>query len=152
MANSESAKTGPLRNSAIATSPEEKAFAEVVEMIQAARGRALATVNTTIIDLYWRVGEYICRKLETAAWGEGVVDQLASYIQQCQPNIRGFTRANLFRMKQFYETYRCDEKVAPLVRQLPWTHDLLILAQSKDTTLNAIAKKLSVRPKDIATY
>ena len=49
-------------------------------MIQAARGRAVAAVNTTLVDLYWRVGEYISRKLETATWGEGVVHELADYI------------------------------------------------------------------------
>ena len=100
-------------------------------MIQASRGRALAAVNTALIDLYWRIGEYISRKLETAAWGEGVVEALARYIQRHHPSLRGFTRPNLFRMRQFFEAYRGDEKVSPLVRQLPWTHHLIILSQSK---------------------
>ena len=77
------------------------------------------------------MGEYISRKLATAAWGEGVVDELARYIAQEQPDIKGFTRRNLFRMRQFYETYRADAKVSPLVTQLPWTHNLLILSQCK---------------------
>jgi len=111
--------------SPLEAAPDEEAFAEVVEMIQAARGRALAAVNTALIDLYWRVGEYISRKLETAAWGEGVIKALAHYIQRHQPNLRGFARPNLFRMRQFYEAYRGDEKVSPLVRQLPWTHHLI---------------------------
>lgn len=100
-------------------------------MIQVTRGRALAAVNTALVDLYWRVGEYISRKLETAAWGEGVVQALASYIARRHPGLNGFTRANLFRMRQFYETYRSDETVAPLVRQLPWSHNLLILSRCK---------------------
>jgi len=111
--------------------PEEQAFAEVVAMIQASRGRALAAVNTELVDLYWRVGEYISRKLETAAWGEGVVDALARYIQRHHPGLLGFTRSNLFRMKQFYEAYRSEVKVAPLVRLLPWSHHLLILGRCK---------------------
>jgi predicted nuclease of restriction endonuclease-like (RecB) superfamily len=111
--------------------PEEQAFAEVVAMIQASRGRALAAVNTELVDLYWRVGEYIARKLETAAWGEGVIDALARYIQRHHPGLRGFTRPNLFRMRQFYEAYKGDEKVSALLRQLPWTHHLIILGQSK---------------------
>lgn len=110
---------------------EEQAFAEVVEMIQAARGRALATINTALVDLYWRIGEYISRKLETAAWGEGVVDALAAYIARSHPGLSGFTRPNLFRMKQFYDTYRGDEKVAPLLRQLPWSANLHILSKCK---------------------
>ena len=105
--------------------PLEAAFAEVVAMIQSARGRTLAMVNTSLIDLYWRVGEYISRKLEAAAWGEGVVDELARFIQRTQPNLRGFTRPNLFRMRQFFEAYRDRKKVSALLTQLPWTHHLL---------------------------
>lgn len=59
----------PPTTSAVSAASEERACAEVVEMIQAARGRAVAAVNTALIDLYWRVGEYISRKLETATWG-----------------------------------------------------------------------------------
>jgi predicted nuclease of restriction endonuclease-like (RecB) superfamily len=117
--------------SALSALPEEPAFAEVVEMIQAARGRALAAVNTALVDLYWQIGEYISCKLETAAWGESVVEALASYIARRHPGLNGFTRASLFRMRQFYETYRGDEKVAPLVRQIPWSHNLLILSRCK---------------------
>lgn len=106
-------------------------FDEVVRLIDAARGRAVAAVNTTLIELYWSIGEHISRKIESAAWGEGVVDQLAAHIAQTHPGLRGFTRPNLFRMRQFYEAYRGDEKFSPLVRQLPWTHNLLILGKSK---------------------
>jgi predicted nuclease of restriction endonuclease-like (RecB) superfamily len=109
----------------------EVAFDEVVEMIRQARQRAFQAVNTELIDLYWRVGEYLSRKIESAAWGEGVVEQLARYIAARHPGLKGFTRRNLFRMRQFYETYRHDEKVSPLVTQLPWTHNLIILSRGK---------------------
>jgi predicted nuclease of restriction endonuclease-like (RecB) superfamily len=91
----------------------------------------VVAVNKELVDLYWQVGEHISRKLEAATWGEGVVDALAAYIARRHPGLNGFTRANLFRMRQFYETYRDDEKVAPLVRQLPWSHNLLILSRCK---------------------
>ena len=107
------------------------AFAEVVEMIASARKRAFQTVNTTLIDLYWQVGSYISRKIENAEWGDGVVRQLAEHLSHTQPSLRGFTRANLFRMRQFYETYRDHELVAPLARQLSWSHNMIILGQSK---------------------
>ena len=109
----------------------EASFAEVVGLIQQARQRAFQAVNSEIIDLYWQVGEIISRKLETATWGEGVVDQLARYIARKHPNIKGFTRRSLFRMRQFYETYRREKKLAPLVRQVSWTHNLLILSRCK---------------------
>lgn len=106
-------------------------FTEITQLIVAARQRALQTVNTALIDLYWQVGQIISRKIEQAEWGDGVVTQLAEHIAKTQPGLRGFTRPNLFRMRQFYEAYRDDEKVSPLVRQLPWTHNLIILSQGK---------------------
>ncbi len=106
-------------------------FTEITQLIVAARQRALQTVNTALIDLYWQVGQIISRKIEQAELGDGVVTQLAEHIAKTQPGLRGFTRPNLFRMRQFYEAYRDDEKVSPLVRQLPWTHNLIILSQGK---------------------
>lgn len=94
-------------------------------------GRAVQAVNSQLIDLYWQVGGYISRKLEQAEWGDSVVSQLATHLAKTQPGLRGFTRRNLFRMRQFYETYRGDEKVSALLSQLPWTHNLIIFIQSK---------------------
>ncbi|HLP76132.1 MAG TPA: PDDEXK nuclease domain-containing protein [Candidatus Paceibacterota bacterium] len=107
------------------------AFREIVELIQSARTRAFQAVNTELIGLYWRVGEYISRKLATAAWGEGVVDELARYIARQHPELKGFARPNLFRMRQFYETYQGDTKVSPLLRQLSWSHNILIVTRCK---------------------
>jgi hypothetical protein len=111
--------------------PWQADFDKVVRLIDAARSHAVAAVNTTLIELYWSIGEYISHKIESAAWGEGVVDQLAAHIARTHPGLRGYTRPNLFRMRQFYETYQGDEKVSPLVTQLPWTRNLLILSRSK---------------------
>ena len=110
---------------------DEAGFSEVVRLIAASRQRALQAVNTTLIDLYWQVGEIISRKTQAAEWGDGVVPQLAAYIARTQPGLRGFTRPNLFRMKHFYEAYRDQPIVSALLRQLPWTHHLIILGQSK---------------------
>lgn len=116
---------------ALARGVSTSEFAEVLRLIEAARGRAFAAVNQELVGLYWQIGECISRKLESAAWGEGVVEQLAAYIARMYPELRGFARANLFRMRQFYETYRGDEKVATLLRQLPWSHNLAILSRCK---------------------
>lgn len=112
-------------------SKDEGAFSEIVRLIAAAREQAVRDVNTILIDLYWKVGEIISRKIEAAEWGDATVDRLAQYIARTQPGIRGFSRPNLFRMRQFYETYKDDAIVSPLVRQLPWSHHLIILGQSK---------------------
>ena len=101
-----------------ATPPLDRGFTEVIQLIATARQRALQAVNTTLIDLYWQVGAIISRKIAAAEWGDGVVTQLAAHIARTQPGLRGFTRPNLFRMRQFYEAYQGDEIVSPLVRQL----------------------------------
>jgi len=136
-----------LKATPAAVAAPEATFREVVGLIQSARTRALQAVNTELIDLYWQVGQYISRKLETAAWGEGVVDQLARFIARQHPEIKGFTRRSLFRMRQFYETYRRDKKVSPLVRQLPWTHNLLIFMRCKRTEEREFYLRLTVREK-----
>jgi predicted nuclease of restriction endonuclease-like (RecB) superfamily len=102
-----------------------------MRLIAMARERATQDVNTVLIDLYWKVGEIISHKIEAAEWGDGVVDRLAQFIARTEPGLRGFTRRNLFRMRQFYEAYRNDSKVSPPVTQLSWTHHLIILGQSK---------------------
>ena len=126
---------------------DERDFAEVVELIRSTRGRALAAVNTALVDLYWRVGEHISRKLDSAAWGDGVVDELSKHIQKHFPSIGGFTRANLFRMRQFHETYRGNAIVAALLRQLPWTHNLTILSQCKRAEEREFYIRLAIQEK-----
>ncbi len=116
---------------ALPPTPGDDRFGEVAQMIQQARQRAVQTVNSQLIELYWQVGAYISHKLATAEWGAAVVNQLADYLARTQSGLRGFTRSNLFRMRQFYETYQSDEKVATLWRLLSWSHHRLILAQCK---------------------
>ncbi|SEC10176.1 Predicted nuclease of restriction endonuclease-like (RecB) superfamily, DUF1016 family [Pseudomonas saponiphila] len=119
------------QETAAAISPTDVAFGEVAQMITTARQRAVRAVNTELVELYWQVGAYISRKIEAAEWGDGVVRQLADYLARQQPGLRGFTRRNLFRMRQFYEVYRGEEKVSAVLTQLPWTQNLIILAQGK---------------------
>jgi predicted nuclease of restriction endonuclease-like (RecB) superfamily len=114
--------------SALTPNPD---FAEITRLIDSARQRAYQAVNTTLIELYWQVGAYLSGKIAAVEWGEGVVEQLAQHIASTQPGLKGFTRRNLFRMRQFYETYCGQEEVSPLVRELPWTHNLIILSRSK---------------------
>jgi len=123
----------------------DAAFSEVAQMIAAARQRAVRAVNTELVELYWQVGAYISRKIEAAEWGDGVVQQLADYLARKQPGLRGFTRANLFRMRQFYEVYRDEEKVAPLVRQLSWSHNLVVLGQSKQSKEREFYLRMAVQ-------
>ncbi len=133
--------------SAAIDSALEKSFVEVVEMIQSAKQTVMQTVNAQLVELYWQVGAYISRKLEQSAWGDAVVQQLADYLAQTQPGLRGFTRRNLFRMLKFYEVYRDEAKVTPLLSQLPWTHNLIILNQSKRPEEREFYLRLAIQEK-----
>ena len=107
-------------------------FAEVVSLIQQTRTHVIRLANTALIDLYWNIGQYISEKIEASDWGDGVVKQLADYIAKNAPEAKGFSNKNLWRMKQFYETYNgVDEKLSPLVRQISWTNNLIILSRTK---------------------
>jgi len=107
----------------------EKQFLEVIGLIKKAKSNALKTVNTELITLYWKIGEYISRKIQIAEWGEGVVIQLASFIQAKCPEFKGYSDKNLWRMMQFYETYK-NTKLSALLREISWTNNLLILSKS----------------------
>lgn len=120
-------------------------FNEITQLIHAARQRAVLAVNTTLIELYWQVGQFISRKIAQAEWGDGVVVQLAEHLACTQPGLRGFTRSNLFRMRKFYDTYQGDEIVAPLVRQLPWSHNIIILNQGKRREEREFYLRLAIR-------
>ncbi|WP_263385557.1 PDDEXK nuclease domain-containing protein [Granulicella arctica] len=122
-------------------------FSEILTLISTSRDRALQAVNSTLISLYWEIGAMIRRKIEEADWGDGVVDELAAYIARKEPNLRGFTRRNLFRMRQFYEAYVSDPIVSPLVTQLPWSHHLVILGQSKRPEEREFYIKIAIRER-----
>ena len=82
-----------------------------------------------MINLYWNIGEYISKKIEQAEWGDSVVTELAKHIQQNEPEIKGFSDKNIWRMKQFFETYRDFPKLSTLLREISWSHNLAIFSR-----------------------
>lgn len=129
-AKARSATASAARKQSSARSPA-RPFDEVLALIAAAKRRAYQAVNAELVGLYWQVGEHLSNKLASAEWGDGVVADLAAAIAREHPGMRGFTQRNLFRMRQFYEAYRSQDRVSPLVTQLPWTHHLIILSGAK---------------------
>ena len=93
-------------------------FSNIISLIRQSQANALRSVNTELINLYWQVGEYISRQLAGAAWGEKTVDELAEYISNHHPEIKGFNRRGLYRMKQFYELYNNSSIVSSVLTQL----------------------------------
>ncbi|MBF0282119.1 MAG: DUF1016 family protein [Zetaproteobacteria bacterium] len=122
-------------------------FKEITQLIVAARQRAVQAVNTSLIELYWQVGRTISRKIAQAEWGDGVVTQLAAHLAHVQPGLRGFTSRNLFRMRKFYEIYQDEELVTALLSQLPWTHNLIILNQSKKPEEREFYLRVAIKEK-----
>ncbi len=106
-------------------------FGAVISIIENAKGRALKAVNAELINMYWEVGEYLSDLCSKSSFGDKVIDDVADYISSANPTIKGFNRRGLYRMRQFYETYRDDEFVTPLVTQISWTNHLLIMSKSK---------------------
>ncbi|CAN5324761.1 PDDEXK nuclease domain-containing protein [soil metagenome] len=86
-----------------------KQFSEILNLAKQARNSAYKSVNIELINLYWQVGEYISHKVESAEWGMNVVDKLAEYMEKKSPDLKGFDRRGLYRMKRFYETYSPQE-------------------------------------------
>lgn len=106
-------------------------FDKIIHIIDNARNRAMKAVNAELIQMYWSVGAYLSELCSASSFGDKIIDEVASYIAQENPNIKGFNRRGLYRMKQFYETYKDDEFVTPLVTQISWTNHLLIMSGSK---------------------
>ena len=96
-------------------------FKAVIEIIENAKSRALKAVNAGLINTYWELGKYISDLCIEASFGDKVIDEIAAYISDVAPAIKGFNRRSLYRMKQFYETYKDDEFVSAVLTQISWT-------------------------------
>ena len=105
---------------------------EVKERIRSAQYEALKTVNKELVGLYWDIGRMIVDRQDVEGWGKAVVEQLAADLRTEFPGVGGFSASNLWRMKAFFEAYTGLEKLAPLVREIGWSHNLAILERCKD--------------------
>lgn len=93
----------------------------LIKIIENSRNNALKKVNEELIRMYWKVGKYLSKEAEKAAFGDAYIDSVVNEIQSAFPGIKGFNRRGLYRMKQFYETYCGDEFVSALLTQISWT-------------------------------
>jgi predicted nuclease of restriction endonuclease-like (RecB) superfamily len=105
---------------------------EIKERIRSAQYEALKAVNKELVGLYWDIGRMIVERQDVEGWGKAVVEQLAADLRTEFPGVGGFSSSNLWRMKAFFEAYTGREKLAPLVREIGWSHNLAILERCKD--------------------
>jgi len=108
------------------------AFDDVIYIIENAREKAFRAVNRELINMYWGIGEYVSRRVSENGWGKSVIEDFSDFIQNRYIGIRGFSASNIWRMKQFYETYRGNEKLAALLREINWTNNLQIMSGKTD--------------------
>lgn len=106
-------------------------FIDILNLIKQSRFKALKAVNTELIDLYWKVGEYISQRLESEEWGLSVVDELSNYLLINEPTLKGFSNKNIWRMKQFYQQYKDYPNLSTLLREISWSHNLAIFSRCK---------------------
>lgn len=120
-------------------------FENILAIIENAKARALKAVNVELITMYREVGKYLSTLVAESSFGDKVIDEVAAYIAKTNPAIKGFNRRGLYRMKQFYEAYKDDEIVTPLVTQISWTNHLLILSGTKTAEERRFYIELCIR-------
>ena len=111
--------------------PYNEQFQKVVNIIESAKERAYRKVNEELITMYRDIGEYISKQSKNSSYGDAFVQMLADFFSENYPELKGFNRRGLYRMKQFYELYQGEEKVSPLVTQLSWSNHLKIMSACK---------------------
>ena len=105
---------------------------DVKKRIRSAQYEALKAVNKELISLYWDIGRMIIERQKGESWGKSVVEQLAKDLRAEFPRISGFSARNIWRMRSFYFTYKDHPKLPPLVAEIGWAHNLIIMEKCKD--------------------
>lgn len=105
---------------------------EILDKIHSARYSMLKTVNKETVALYWSIGKSVSKKVNEEQWGKSIVEKLAKDLQSEFPGIRGFSARNLWRMKTFYENYKDNAKLTPLVAEIGWVQNCIIIEKCKD--------------------
>ncbi len=106
-------------------------FTEIKNKIRNSQYEALKVVNKTLIALYWEIGREIYLKQQEKGWGKSVVEILANELQTEFPNVKGFSASNIWRMRNFFVTYKCSENLAPIVREISWSKNIAIMKKQK---------------------
>ncbi len=101
-------------------------LAQVKERVRTAQYEALKVVNTELVTLYWDIGKNIATKQMDSEHGASIAEALAADLRREFPGISGFSRRNVFYMREFYLLYALDERVQPLVAQIAWSHNRVI--------------------------
>ena len=105
---------------------------EVKTQVRQRQYQALRSANKELLALYWWIGEAISRRQAEHGWGKAVVETLAHDLQVEFPGRNGFSARNLWHMLDFYQEYAEKPKLQPLVAEISWAKNLLIMSRCKD--------------------
>lgn len=109
----------------------DEKFNKIIELIEQRKNNAYIKINEELILMYLDVGNFLYNLKQESNYGDKVTTKAAAFMKNNYPNIKGFTKRNIERMIEFYKTYKDDEIATPLVTELSWTNNLLILSGSK---------------------
>jgi len=107
-------------------------LAKVKARIQSAQYAALRAVNKELVALYWDIGRLIVERQGNQGWGRAVVAALSADLRSAFPGAGGFSAQNLWYMRQFYREYNGIRKLQPLVGEIGWAHNLIVMSRCKD--------------------
>lgn len=105
---------------------------DIKAKIRQAQYQALRSVNAELLHLHWDIGESIHQKQEALGWGRSVVETLARDLQTEFPGRNGFSARNIWNMLEFYREYSVRPKLQPLVAEISWAKNLIIMSRCKD--------------------
>lgn len=120
-------------------------FKQIVELINNRKNNAYRKINEEMIQLYFEVGKYVNELKEKSTYGDKISEKVAEFLKNNYPELKGFTKRNIERMIQFYNTYKDDEIAIPLITQLSWTNNLLILSGAKNQEERHFYLKLVIK-------
>ena len=108
---------------------------DIKTQIKLSQQKAFNAVNQEMISLYFNIGKMIDIWQKELGWGAKVIDKLSLDILNEFPTMSGFSTRNLKLMVQFYKEYSNDEFVQPIVAQIPWTHNIILIQKIKDKNI-----------------
>src|SRR3989304_541799 len=118
--------------SVIITAEYKSFLKEIKDRIYNAQYDALKAVNKELINLYWDIGRSIVAKQDELGWGKAIVETLAKDLQKEFPGMQGFSARNLWNMRILYLHYKDNQKLQPLVAEISWTKNVIIMERCKD--------------------
>ena len=128
---------------------------QLKERVRSAQIKAALKVNAELLALYWDIGKEILDKEINAGWGDKLVEQVAKDLSAEFPEVKGFSRRNLFYAKRFVDFWSKPELVQQAVALIETNRTVQQLvapivqqADAQKIKLPQVAAQISQQPVD----